>query len=159
LRAPAASEVMRMSMKSESGRTMATAAGTLVAQVAPGTEPDVAAFEAALDRTGVLRRTGTAEVRTSGERAEVRCAVAYGPVFGCHESDLRRQLRDVLQRSGGRLTDGAVFHFQRRTLTPEALAAVISELDAQVDDVSLPLAARERLAKDVARLRAQLEAR
>ncbi len=73
---------------------------------------------------------------------EIRCDVEYGPVFGCAESDIHRQLEAICRNgSGGDTVSGfAVFKFKRRELS----TADVDLLGAKIDDTNVDLVERKR---------------
>jgi hypothetical protein len=103
-------------------KTVATVTGELVVQY-PIANADAArvAFPEAIDALVVIRRTGAVtEKSTPTGFLELRCGVEYGPVLGAYESDLRRQLVNILERTDA--SHGAVFGSRRREITTDDLA-------------------------------------
>lgn len=131
----------------KSDKTLAHATATLVVQRQINDEDATAqAFTTEVDALAVLRRIGDVTVRTMGDVVELRADVEYGPVFGCHESDFTRHLKLLRGK-------GEVFNFRRHAVSVEGLAAALSNLEAQVDDMALPLATRKYASKRLAQLR------
>jgi hypothetical protein len=118
------------------------------------------ALQQGIDNTTVLRRVGevTSHKQVIDERhsvIELRCDVEYGPVFGCHESDLVRQLKSIVQETPLKddAQEAAVFNFVRRELSSVNVAEVLSTLEAKLEDVRLPLKARKNVSNTITRLR------
>src|SRR5712691_3197992 len=90
-------------MRSRSNHTMGSATGTLVIRFPwEPSRGDVAhvttEFEEGIDKMNVLRRQGPVEAQHGDAVIELKGAVEYGPVFGCHPSDLHRQLQAICQK-------------------------------------------------------------
>ena len=134
-----------------SSKTLAVARGTLVLRRRCIPDEDVmqatAAFEQQLDAGG-LRRCGSATAKSNETVLELRCEAEYGPALGSYESDLLRALENIL----GDGQEGAVFHYTRREVTREELAATVADLTAKLDDLSLPLKVRKNLSATIDRL-------
>jgi hypothetical protein len=112
-------------------------------------------FRHEVEETGTLRPVEPAEChRVDDNTVEVRCRVEYGPVKGAYESDLLRSIPENV--AGHALLEGAVFNVTRQEKTPDELAAIITDMEAKIEDVTLSLAARKNLSKAVARLREQV---
>lgn len=150
-----------------SNKTLAVVTGTLVAQydINPvdearspeAVEEDVAnEFESYVGATGALRPVGELDVKANDRIIEINLRVEYGPVLGACESDLRRAIPKALE--GHALVDSAVFNVSRKEKTPEDVVVIVKDMEAKMDDIAVPLAARHNLSKAVARLQAQLQA-
>jgi BMFP domain-containing protein YqiC len=79
---------------------------------------------------------------------EFRVTVSYGPVYGGHPSDIRRQLDVIAAESYAQ--DREVFHFTRHEL--HDTAAVIAQLTERVDDAALSFALRKQAERTLNRL-------
>jgi hypothetical protein len=138
---------------SKSKQTLAVGRGTLTVRCHETVDETGLMHELrdAVDNRGVLRRLEDVVVQRAGddeEYTELSCLVEYGPVFGCWESDLHRQLEAIVGEWKG-VAEFAVFGFHRQELT----AAHIDDLATQVGDTRRRLAERKRLEGIVNRLR------
>ena len=144
-------------IESYSLKTLATATATLFVRC---TSSDPAAIDAAartferdVDQFGILRREGPAEIVTKDDRVELRCRVAYGPVYGCHPADIKRPLGKIVERSSGLFEDGRVADFSRRILrSAEVVRRVTVDLTAKMNDPGTPETVRVSLWRTLARL-------
>src|SRR5689334_18418603 len=121
-------------MRSQSNKTVAEATGTLAIRSKLDDRDDVAiAFEYAIDDTKVLRRVGEVEVREVPPMVELRAKIAYGPVYGCFQSHIHRQLRAIVQRIGSKVVESGLLNFNRTFLTADEVSRVVRELTDTVN--------------------------
>lgn len=149
--------------RSKSNKALAMANASIVLQVrADDSESLVDVFEEIkgnIDKTGVLRFVGPESyTRTDRGYHELQYGVEYGPVFGCSEYDVRRQLKKIIETSNCEVLDSAVFHFSRRELTDGAdIERMLDIVIERMEDTEVPLMQRKQLAKLVARFRTPLD--
>jgi hypothetical protein len=147
-------------MLSKSGKKNAIASGTLMVIMEEHHGSDDAKraanqFEKAVDRSGSLVRISDVRVRV-GENgiAELSCEAEYGPVCGANSNDLRKLLAGCVANIPGRefIKEWGVVKTFTRTLEGAALEEAIAKMEAQADDLSLPLAKRKSMMERVAKL-------
>lgn len=147
--------------RSKSNKALAMATGTLIVRyiAQPGDDGagDRRIVEMAVDESPILRRVGRVTVKLSEQYLEVHVDVAYGPVYGCHESDLQRQLKAMvlsgLLPAGRAIEEYAVFNFSRVELNETDLQSALEKLVAQAEDINLPLSVRKNVEKTITRLK------
>jgi hypothetical protein len=134
----------------------AVISGTLVVQLTSDPAnpdrfvPPPTWLETAVDQTGVLRRpNGGVIVRTHDGMQELKLAVAHRPAYCASPATLSSLLKRLVQDAKVPVHASDVFHGQQRTATTAELRAELAALDAEADDLTVPLAQR-RLACDAA---------
>jgi hypothetical protein len=146
----------------KNGKPMAMVTATLLIQSAWSDTEDeqkmqdmVGVFERSIDTTDVLRRVAGATVRHNGSVVELQCDVEYGPIWA-NEADMRRHLERQLGAIAGHV--GGREHWTREVKpvdfpTQEQLDELIRKLEAQSNDLAIPLTRRKQIATVASRLK------
>lgn len=109
-------------------------------------------FETLIPTEQGLRQQGEATFRSSDTLAELSVNVEYGPALGT----LNATLLDVLRRMAKRrtaITASDMFNYRDRVATKGEIEAEVARLDAEGDDIALPLTRRKELSKKADQLR------
>ena len=129
----------------QSDMVLATVSGKLVVQCAQDHAEEFAVELMSVIDSSKLARMGDVTARDEGHGfAELTVTIAYGPVFGAYESDLRRFVLPVMRKLGAAFE---IFKAERRILDVASLPEMIAELEAKADDMAVPLAQRKVFAE------------